>query len=88
MVSGLDLDIPDAPLLNKRKRAPKLAASSEKPFGEWNAYDIYAHGDFLEVFVNGTRQNRVEKLPVTSGSIGLQMEGFPIEFRNVWLQPF
>jgi hypothetical protein len=88
MVSGLDLDIPDAPILNKRKRAPKLAEPSEKPFGEWNAYDLYAHGDFLEVFVNGVRQNRVEKLPVTSGGIGLQMEGFPIEFRNVWTQPF
>jgi hypothetical protein len=87
-VVGLGLYIPDAPLLNNRKRAPKLEKSSEKPLGEWNSYDIYARGDFLEAFVNGVRQNRVEKLPATKGSIALQMEGFPIEFRNVWLQPF
>ena len=33
-VVGMGLDIPAAPLDNKRKRAPKFAASSEKPFGE------------------------------------------------------
>jgi hypothetical protein len=85
---GLGLHIPDAPLLNNRKRAPRLADPSEVPLGEWNSYDIYAHGDFVEAFVNGVRQNRVEKLPATKGSIALQMEGFPIEFRNLWLQQF
>jgi hypothetical protein len=87
-VVGLGLDIPAAPLVNNRKRAPRLADSSERPLGEWNSYDIYARGDFLEAFVNVVRQNRVEQLPATKGSIALQMEGFPIEFRNIWLQPF
>jgi hypothetical protein len=87
-VVGLGLDIPDAPLVNNRKRAPRLTDSSERPLGEWNSYDIYARGDFLEAFVNGVRQNRVEKLPATKGNIALQMEGFPIEFRNLWLQQF
>ena len=35
---------------------------------------------------NGTRQNFVEKLPVSTGGIALQLEGFPIDFRNVWLE--
>jgi hypothetical protein len=87
-VVGMGLDIPDAPLVNNRKRAARLVDSSERPLGEWNSYDIYARGDFLEAFVNGVRQNRVEKLPATKGEIALQMEGFPIEFRSVWLQPF
>ena len=87
-VVGMQLDIPDAPLENNRKRAPRLGDASEKPLGEWNSYDIYARGDFLEAFVNGVRQNRVEKLPATKGSIALQMEGFPVEFRNIWVQPF
>ncbi|HKB57695.1 MAG TPA: family 16 glycoside hydrolase [Lacunisphaera sp.] len=43
-------------------------------------------GDTIEVFVNGVRQNQVGKLPVSAGNIALQMEGFPIEFRNVWLE--
>lgn len=85
-IVGMGLDIPAAPLDNKRKRAPKFAASSEKPLGAWNTYEIYARGDTIEVFINGTRQNFVEKLPVSADGIALQLEGFPIDFRNVWLE--
>ena len=86
-VVGMGLDIPAAPLLNNRKRSPRLAEPSEKPLGEWNTYEIYCRGETIEVFVNGVRQNFVEKLPVVSGAIALQMEGHPIEFREVWLAP-
>lgn len=86
-VVGMGMDIPGAPVLNNRTRAPRLAEPSEKPLGEWNAYDIHARGDSIEVLVNGVRQNFVEKLPVSAGSIALQMEGHPIEFRNVWIEP-
>ncbi len=86
-VVGMGLDIPAAPLVTNRKRAPRLAEPSEQPFGEWNAYEIFCRGDVIEVFVNGVRQNHVEKLPVSAGAIGLQLEGFPIDFRNVWLAP-
>jgi len=82
----LGLDIPAAPLENNRKRAAKLAASSEKPPGEWNTYEIFCRGDTIECFVNGVRQNRVTNLPVAAGAIALQLEGFPIEFRSVWLE--
>lgn len=84
---GLGLDIPDAPLLNNRKRAPRLAEPSEKPLGEWNSYDITARNDTVELFVNGVRQNFATKLPVATGALALQLEGFPVEFRNVWLEP-
>ncbi len=86
-VVGMGFDIPGAPLLNNRKRAPRIAEPSERPFGEWNAYDIHVRADTIEVFVNGVKQNRVEQLPARAGSIALQMEGHPIEFRNVWLEP-
>jgi hypothetical protein len=86
-VVGMGLDIPDAPLQNNRKRAPKFADSSERLPGEWNSYEIFCRGDTIEVFINGVRQNQVAKLPVSAGAIALQMEGFPIEFRNVWLEP-
>jgi hypothetical protein len=65
----------------------KKASDSEKPAGEWNGYDIYCRGASIEVFVNGVRQNFVDKLPTDSGQIALQVEGYPIEFRNLWLQP-
>lgn len=86
-IVGLGLDIPGAPLQNKRKRAPRLADSSEKPPGEWNTYEIFCRGDTIEVFVNGVRQNRVGQLPVGAGAIALQLEGYPVDFRNVWLEP-
>ncbi|MGC4073302.1 MAG: DUF1080 domain-containing protein [Nibricoccus sp.] len=86
-IVGMGLDIPDAPLTNNRKRAERLAPPSEKPRGEWNSYDIVVNEATIEVSVNGVRQNFVQKLPVTSGNIALQMEGAPIEFRNVWLEP-
>ncbi len=83
---GGDVALPGAPIINRKPRAPKLAASSEKPFGEWNVYDIVCRGDTIDVTVNGVHQNRVEKISATSGRIGLQMEGYPIEFRNIWLE--
>lgn len=86
-VVGMGLDIPAAPMDNNRKRAPKFAPSSEKPLGDWNTYEIFCRADTIEVFINGVRQNFVEKLPARSGTIALQMEGFPVEFRNVWLEP-
>jgi hypothetical protein len=81
------LEIPSAPLLSQRSRSPRFAPISEKPRGQWNAYDIYCRGDSIDAFVNGVRQNYAEGLSVTSGSIALQMEGFPLELRNVWLEP-
>jgi hypothetical protein len=83
---GTAVDLPGAPVSNKKPRAPKLAASSEKPFGEWNVFEIFCRGDTIEVFVNGVRQNKVEKISVQSGAIGLQMEGFPVEFRDIWVE--
>ena len=86
-VVGMGVDIPDAPLLNNRKRSARLAEPSERPPGEWNTYEIYCRADTIEVFVNGVRQNLVTKLPVATGALALQMEGHPVEFRHVWLEP-
>lgn len=83
---GGDVTLPGAPIINKKPRAPKFAATSEKPFGEWNVYDIVCRGDTIDVTVNGVHQNHVAQISVTAGRIGLQMEGYPIEFRNLWLQ--
>jgi (4-O-methyl)-D-glucuronate---lignin esterase len=86
-IIGMGLDIPAAPLLNSRKRAPRLASSSERALGDWNSYDLYARGDRIEAFVNGVLQNVVSDLPVHSGQIALQLEVSPIDFREIWLEP-
>lgn len=69
------------------KRAKRAQPASEKPLGAWNVAEVICRGDSLEILVNGVRQNLVEDLPVTSGAIVLQSEGFPIEFRHLWLEP-
>ncbi|RED49255.1 3-keto-disaccharide hydrolase [Seonamhaeicola aphaedonensis] len=65
---------------------PKYEASSEKPPGEWNSYDIICKGDTIELFVNGVLQNVATNCSVTKGSIGLQAEGSKIQFRNLWIE--
>jgi len=69
------------------RRTVKLKDSSEKPVGQWNAYDIICRDDWVVVFVNGLLQNVATKCSITSGKICLQSEGAPIEFRNIYIEP-
>ncbi|MFA9388625.1 MAG: DUF1080 domain-containing protein [Prolixibacteraceae bacterium] len=82
-VSGI---VRDSSYINTNKRftiVPKLNDGIEKPAGEWNSYDITCNEDQVTIFVNGVLQNEGKKLSLTGGSIGLQSEGSPIEFRNI-----
>ena len=65
----------------------KQHESSEKPVGEWNAYDITSEGSTIVAKVNGVIQNIGTDTALKSGFIALQSEGSPIEFRNVWIEP-
>lgn len=66
----------------------KLAASSEKPTGEWNTMEVICEGNTLKVTVNGILQNKGTNVSVSKGSICLQSEGKDVEFRNVYLNKF
>ena len=68
-------------------KAARFENSSEKPAGEWNTYEITCDGSEMTVYVNDTLQNRVTDVSFTKGPIGLQSEGSPIEFRNLYLLP-
>ncbi|HUX95841.1 MAG TPA: DUF1080 domain-containing protein [Bacteroidales bacterium] len=63
----------------------KMAASSEKPVGEWNIMEVNCKGNSIEVNVNGVLQNKGTNVNVSSGSICLQSEGKDIQFRNVFI---
>jgi hypothetical protein len=71
----------------KGRRTIKLKDSSEKPMGQWNAYDIICKDDWVVVLVNGVLQNVGTKCSDKSGKICLQSEGAPIEYRNVYIEP-
>lgn len=65
----------------------KKSPTSEKPAGQWNSYDIYCEGDTIRCYVNGVLQNEGTNAIPSFGYIGLQSEGGPIEFRNIYLVP-
>lgn len=69
------------------KSLPRRAESSEKPVGEWNNCDIVCRSNIVSVRVNGVLQNEVSGASVSSGAIGLQAEGRPVQFRNIWIEP-
>ena len=68
-------------------RIPKRGPASERPAGQWNAYDIDCSGSTLRLTVNGTVQNEVTAVAPAAGYIGFQCEGSPIEFRNIYIEP-
>jgi hypothetical protein len=70
---------------NNARVVNKMAASSEKPVGEWNSMDVTCKSNTIEVSVNGTLQNKATGISDTKGHICLQSEGKDIEFRNVFI---
>ena len=62
-----------------------MAASSEKPVGEWNTMEVICKTNTIEVNINGVLQNKGTGLSISKGHICLQSEGKDIEFRNVVL---
>ncbi len=54
-----------------------------KPAGEWNTYEIRAAGKTLTLWVNGAIVNEFKQCEVARGYVGLEAEGYRIEFRNV-----
>jgi hypothetical protein len=61
--------------------------SNEKPVGEWNHMKVVTKDGKITVEVNGQVVNKGAEASVTKGTIGLQSEGVPIEFRSVTLRP-
>jgi len=70
---------------NNSRVVSKMAASSEKPVGEWNTMEVICKSNTIEVLVNGTLQNKATGISETRGHICLQSEGKDIEFRNVFI---
>jgi hypothetical protein len=72
----------------KRLDLSKQQSSSRvKPAGEWNVFEITCKGKEMTLWVNGDVTNRWLDCEVTKGYIGLEAEGYRIEFRNVKLKP-
>jgi len=65
----------------------KMHPSNEKPVGQWNQYEIYLNKGDLRMYVNGLLQNAATECQEIPGTICLQSEGGPVEWRNLVLIP-
>lgn len=54
-----------------------------KPAGEWNTFEIACKGKEVTLWVNGAITNRWDNCQVPRGHVGVEAEGYRIEFRNV-----
>jgi 3-keto-disaccharide hydrolase len=58
------------------------AALRIRPAGEWNTYEVVARGRTLSLWVNGAVTGEIA-IDVPRGHLGLEAEGWRIEFRNL-----
>jgi hypothetical protein len=54
-----------------------------KPAGEWNILEVTARGKTLTLWVNGAVTCRFDDCGLAQGRVGLEGEGYRIEFRNL-----
>ncbi len=58
-----------------------------KPAGKWNTYEITCKGTDMILWVNGAETCHWNNCEVLKGYVGLEAEGWRIEFRNVKVKP-
>lgn len=58
-----------------------------RPPGEWNTFELTCKGRDVALWVNGSVVNEWRDCEVPRGFVGLEAEGYRIEFRNVKLRP-
>lgn len=63
--------------------AEEVTEGRVKHAGEWNTLEITARGNVLTLWVNGAVTCEVKDCAAPSGLVGLEGEGFRIEFRNL-----
>ena len=68
-------------------RGIKKLVDAERPAGRWNSMEIVNQGGTIAVSVNGTLVNWTKDVEDIAGPVGLQSEGGPIEFRNMFITP-
>ncbi len=57
-----------------------------KPAGEWNTVEITAKGKDFTLWVNGAVTSEFDGCGLAKGHVGVEAEGYRIEFRNVKLK--
>jgi hypothetical protein len=58
-----------------------------RPAGEWNIFEVTCKGKDVALWVNGEVVNEWHECEVPRGFVGLEAEGYRIEFRSVKVKP-
>jgi hypothetical protein len=73
--------------LKRVNLSKQILAKRVKPAGEWNTYEITCKGKDVTLWVNGGVTCEWPDCQVPKGHVGLEAEGWRIEFRNVKVKP-
>jgi hypothetical protein len=65
----------------------QMSENRLKPAGEWNIYELRAVGKVISLWVNGAVTSEFKDCDVPRGHVGLEAEGYRVEYRNVQLKP-
>lgn len=63
--------------------AKQVTDQRVKPAGEWNTLEVTARGKTLTLWVNGAVTCEFKECEADKGHLGLEGEGYRIEFRNL-----
>jgi hypothetical protein len=72
--------------LQRMNMQKEMTENRVKPAGEWNVFEIRAAGKQVTLWVNGAVVNEWKECEAPAGHIGLEAEGYRIEFRNIMLK--
>ncbi len=64
-----------------------MSENRVKPAGEWNTYELRAAGKQITLWVNGAVTSEFKDCEVPRGYVGLEAEGYRVEYRNVQMKP-
>lgn len=70
------------------RRACIPIANADRPLGQWNVFEITLQGERMTVVLNGEKVIDSARLPdlPTTGPIGLQHHGDPVQFRRMFIK--
>lgn len=68
---------------NKFFMAKSKVKNRITPAGQWNTMEITAKGKTISLWVNGAVTCSISNCNITEGHIGLEGEGYRVEFRNL-----
>lgn len=79
-------DTPSDGTLTRFNLSNEVRGKPVKPAGEWNTFEITSRGTRLSLWVNGATTCVFDACGTPRGYVGLEAEGYRIEFKNVKLK--